>query len=104
MNEGTTITMGGKEWVIPALSLGQVRRLQPILEQIPIQADGVLTAETIDNSIAVIHAAMSRNYPDITLRDVEEMVDLRNIRPIFQAILGLSGLMPSGEVVAGTAK
>lgn len=90
--EGAKIKMGGKEWVVPALNFRQTRELQGQIKTIGnIPEDGEpLSTEIIDAVSAVAHAAISRNYPDITVDDVDTMLSVNLIGPIVAAVFGVS--------------
>lgn len=94
--DGVKIKMGGKEYEVPALSFGQLRRLMPKIASLSaIGAD--IQPEQMDAITEIVHAALSRNYPDITREAVEDMIDLRNAGAVISAVMGQSGLVPSGE-------
>lgn len=38
-------------------------------------------------------ASLQRNYPDVTLSDVEQWIDFGNLIPVFEAIISVSGLV-----------
>ena len=94
MIEGALVKMGGKEWTVPALTFKQVRTLLPKLTTIPANAVE-LNKEQMEIVTEVTHAAVSRNYPELTVDDVEDMLDLRNVQVILLAVMGQSGLEAS---------
>lgn len=98
MLPGKEIPFGRFKLIMPALSLKQVRQMTPLLSTIASSANGA-TPDDLGPMCDVIHAALVRNYPDILRADLDDMVDLNNIRDIWPALNGLSGLVPSGEVV-----
>jgi len=95
--------LGGKTYVIPPLSLGQLRRLQKKLEQ--------WSGDFDDKSVAVcvetVQCALSRNYPDITEDQVAEFIDVGNMFDLMQAVMDVSGLLRRAEeekkALAGTS-
>lgn len=91
--------MLGKEYVIPALNIGQVRRFQEdgTFSKASGNAD---SPEKMSAQIKVIHTAMKRNYPEITTEEIEEMVDMGNLVKIVAAVFGQSGMVAVGEAVA----
>ena len=97
-HEGITVHFAGNDWVVPALSLGQLKKLMPHFQSLQ---GGQFSIEQIDSSLQVIHAALSRNYPALQLEDVEDLVDLASMPIIMDAILRASGLVRQGEVTAG---
>lgn len=89
MIEGVKVMMGGKEWIVPALNFKQVRSIQGTLAQ--QQADP--TFDTFGLTVEVVQLALSRNYPEITKDEVEELVDLRNAKELFRVVMGQSGMI-----------
>lgn len=95
MIPGVPIQMGGQEWLVPALTLGQLRRLDAAIKALT-SGD----SEKVLNSVcAIVAAALSRNYPDMTEQKVEDLIDLSNRDEVVSAVLGNSGLKP-GEAAA----
>jgi hypothetical protein len=100
--DGVSIRMGGRDWIVPALTFGQIKRLRGRLEILPTEP-GVLSGAQIDAIIDVVHAALARNYPAVTVDEVgEHLLDLGNMATVIKAIMTGSGLVPSGEAEAGT--
>lgn len=96
MIEGVKVMMGGKEWIVPALNLKQVRTLLPKIQDLPENA-AEFRDDHIDGIVDVIHGALSRNYPEATREEVEDMVDLRNFQGIIMAIMAVSGLVVTDQ-------
>ena len=103
MIEGIKIKRGEAEYIIPPLSLGQVKKLYPIIEKMQ---NGTDTLEKFNAVVVVAQAALSRNYPEITAEAIEEIIDLGNIKSIIDAVMGISGFVsggaPPGSVPTGT--
>lgn len=97
MFDGVKITIGDTDYIVPPLNLGRLRKLRAELDAVQEFRDSkTLTDEQIDVYINVIHSALTRNYPDITREDIEDMIDLVNLGPVFKAIMGISGLVQGG--------
>jgi len=90
--------MGGQDWLVPSLTLGQLRRLDAHIRGLSSgNTEKVLTAVC-----TIVAAALGRNYPDMTPQKVEDLIDLSNRDRVIDAVLGNSGLMPGeAEAVAG---
>lgn len=102
--EGENIKIGGKEYVVPGLSFGQIERLSDTIEEIQkAGAGGKLDKALIRKVSEVAHAALSRNYPEISLEQVKDMLDTRNMKTVFAAIMGESGFVAAkgGNGAAG---
>ena len=89
---GTKIPIGNETYVLPALSLGQLRagglaRLKEHDEA--IAAGDIFAASVIRGEI--IFLALQRNYPDFDEATLMNHLDLRNTIPIWQIVLGASG-------------
>lgn len=101
---GTKVNLGGKEYVIPSLSVTQARELWPEMLKL---GKGITTedlengmVENYDRSIKIIHAAISRNHPDVELDDIRDSVDIgrgeSGLRNLLLIVTGMSGLRPEG--------
>lgn len=88
MYPGVEFDFGGDVRVIPALSLGDVIRLGPKLSK--IQSGGLDIADMAPVVVEIVYAALKRNYPEITAEDVANLVDLRNTKPVIDALMGVS--------------
>ncbi len=103
MIPGIAITMGGREWTIPPLTLGQLRRLMPKVRQLS-EINAQMGETQIAVLVEIVAAALQRNYPDITTDTIENLLDLGNSGPVLTAVLTGSGLrppgLPSGEAMA----
>jgi len=91
MIPGVTITMGGRDWLVPPLTLGQLRRLMPRVRQLT-EIDASMGAVQIGVLVEIITAALQRNYPDATAETVENLLDLANAGTVLNAVLTGSGL------------
>lgn len=96
MIPGVAITMGGREWVVPPLTLGQLRRLLPKVRQ--LSEIGTQMGETqIGVLVEIVAAALQRNYPEIAAEAVESLLDLGNATMVLNAVLMGSGLTPTAS-------
>lgn len=86
--DGVEMRLGNKAYIVPPLSLKKVRALQPRIEKLDISAMGALSPEALETVVEMAHAALARNYPEITLAEVEELLDLGNIGEVMKVILG----------------
>ena len=91
MFPGVTIAMGGQDWLVPPLTLGQLRRLMPKVRQ--LTGIGASMGETqIGVLVEIVAAALQRNYPEATADMVENLLDLGNASAVLNAVLTGSGL------------
>lgn len=92
--DGETVTLGRQDYVLPPLSLRQVEKFQP---RIDAYLKGAVGGDTAGLMIDVVHNALSRNYPQMTRDEVGDLLDLKNLQPVFMALLRQSGWAPAAE-------
>lgn len=95
--EGEIVNLAGTDYTVPALSLRQVRELASKLEKLDAEATGMPAAEQMEAVVDVLHAALSRNYPDMTKEQVLDLIDLGNMTSLVKAAMRTSGLVGKGE-------
>jgi hypothetical protein len=100
---GVEVAMGGETWLIPPLTLGQLRRLMPKVRQLT-DVDASMGEPQIAVLVEIVATALQRNYPNVTFEQVENLLDLANAGAVLNAVLTGSGLKtrgsPLGETVA----
>jgi len=90
--EGESIKIRGKEYIVPGLSLGQIESMADKIQSIAENGDK-LSKEMMTTISEISHAALSRNYPAMTLDEVKDMMDMRNMKVVLEAVMGASGFM-----------
>ncbi|MFH1816650.1 MAG: hypothetical protein ABIK08_04090 [Pseudomonadota bacterium] len=75
--------------VIPPLSLGAMEQLQ---ERLTGMSDDMFDPENISTVIDTLHAALGRNYPDMTRDEVANLVDLENMQEAMTCAMDVAGL------------
>jgi hypothetical protein len=98
MMPGVTVTMGGQDWIVPPLTLGQLRRLMPQVRQLT-EIGASMGEAQINVLIDIVTAALQRNYPETTPDKVENLLDLGNASAVLNAVLTGSGLKPGGAAM-----
>jgi hypothetical protein len=91
MIPGITIAMGGRDWLVPPLTLGQLRRLMPKVRQLT-EIGASMGEAQIGVLVEIVATALQRNYPDATVDMVENLLDLGNASAVLKAVLTGSGL------------
>ncbi len=99
MIKGIIIEMGGKEWTVPPLTIGQLRELAPELARFKLDTlflteEGV-NVEAVDAIIKIAHAALQRNYPDLSEDALVDLIDLGVMGEVAQAVFTGTGLKRS---------
>lgn len=92
--KGAAVELGGETYTVPPLALGAVKVLLPRLQALKVPESGLPDAETLDFMLEVIAAALQRNYPAMDAAALADLVDLGNIGPLFEVVMGGSGLAP----------
>jgi hypothetical protein len=80
-----SVVLGGREFTLSSLSLGDLRKLEPALLGVERDAAGGLASML--SLVKVIHASISKLHPEITLEDLEQMLDLNNFSEMLDRVL-----------------
>ena len=101
-NEGVPLKLGGNDYVLPPLNLAALEKYWPVIEswgEPPASLVGRLS-----EGAELLHAALVRNYEDLTLAEVKEGLDLANFPAALAQLLEVSGLVRRlpGEPQAGS--
>ena len=93
---GKPYVWGGKIYLLAPIGLGYMERVIDTTKKI---ASGQIDSEqSKEEMVKIITRSLRRNYPDITddfIRD--EILDITNMRDIYQLVLEASGLKPSAS-------
>jgi hypothetical protein len=85
----TKITLGGREFAIEPLKLGQLRGLLDALDDLSGKTGGAV----VDAAARVIQAGLARALPDLTLAEVLEFeATMDEVTAAVATILGAAGL------------
>lgn len=103
---GIWITFGTEAYRVPALGFAAIQDLQDKIANMGAVV-GRPSSEQMGTVLDVVHAAIVRNYPDMTRAEVAEMVDLENFEEVLGAVLNVAGFKPreagdQGEALAST--
>lgn len=115
--DAPVVTLAGREWFVPVLAMRQARvvvpglmRLMPLLGELQSgepRAMAKLGEAEFDDIVTVVHAALTRAYPDLSR---EDFLDLSISTPELIGALGVvtkqTGFFrpaPAGETQAGEA-
>lgn len=96
---GLPMQIGGREFVIAPLTLGQLRRLMPKVKQLA-QVGANMSEAQIGTLVEIVTAAVQRNHPDVTVDTMENLLDLGNAGDVLTEVLSGAGLKLRGEVTA----
>lgn len=100
---GVELTLGDQKFVVPPLSLGDLETYGDDINKFDALSDGKKVTLIID----ITHAAIKRNYPEMTRDDIKGLMSMRDMQAAFAAVMDVSELMPKGgaqgEAGAGSA-
>lgn len=82
---------GGVKKIIPPLSLGALQRLQGKLEALT-SATSPLEASAVATVVEATHSALKRNYPDVRIDEVADLIDVSNMHDVIGCVLDVAGL------------
>ncbi len=90
--DGVAIKLAGREYIVPSLTVKQARKLWPEV----LEMEAGITKENLPDKqakmLAVIHTALARNYPSVTIEEMEDLVDLSSINKLVTIVMGNSGI------------
>ena len=96
--------------VIPALTCGALKRNWPKFSDLrrrvqDASGEDISDAlpELMGAQVALIHAALRRNYPDLTLEQLEDDLEMSQVGALFARLVEYSRL-DKGDASAGEAK
>jgi hypothetical protein len=95
MVPGTVVPIGGEDFIVPPLSITQLRAFLPRVQQLVGLDAAQMGDAQLEVLVAIITTALQRNYPELTTAKVEEILDLGNALPVLNAILGGIKLPPA---------
>lgn len=87
---GTPLILNGQEYIVPPLSLGALEQLQDKIASVDGTANDIRQVSAI---IDCAHAALKRNYPEMTREQVADLIDIANMNAVFEAVMNVSGMV-----------
>ena len=85
---GIKFAFADRELVIPPLSLTAHEQLVDRLDA--VRSGGLVGAASTGTIIDAVHAALKRNYPEMTRDEVGELLDLGNMSEALEAVMDVS--------------
>jgi hypothetical protein len=86
--------------VVPPLTIGLLEQLQQRISEVEGNAADPKQIATI---IDTVHAALLRNYPEMTRDQVGALIDLGNMNEVFACVMDVSGMkrkaLAEGEIL-----
>lgn len=87
--EGLDVRLGYYTYVVPALLLCDLKQAlkRKLFEQVKGGVDtSFFTEESIDATLTLLHWSLRRNYPSLTMEDIEQIVDVASLEDAAKAI------------------
>ncbi len=88
-----------KDWIVPSLSIDQLLTHLPMLEELAGMNRATPWAgvgkERLNAVLAMVLNAMQRNYPELTLGELQNLLDLNTISQVIAAVLASVPLAPA---------
>ena len=98
------------KYVVPALSLRQLRSSKEMIgEFLALEKALVLSpSETqlfraLDITLKLVHLAITRNYPEATEAEIEDLLDMNTFRDLVGCVMGSSGFKLVTQMPEGVA-
>jgi len=100
--DGVPLKLGGTDYILPPLNLAALEKYWPVIESWGEPPASLV--QRLSEAAELLHAALLRNYPELTLAEVKEGLDLASFPAILPQLLEVSGLTrrPPGEPPAGS--
>jgi hypothetical protein len=101
--DGVPLRLGGADYVLPPLNLAALEKYWPVIQGWGKEGP-VDLVQRLGEAAELLHAALVRNYPELTLAEVKEGLDLANFPGAVGQLLEVSGLarQAPGEPEAGS--
>ena len=93
---------GERVYKLPPLSMGAMERLQKGLAA--LSTAEALSPESITTIVDAAHAALRRNYPNLSREDVADLVDVGNMFDVVGAVLDVSGIKRKAQAAEQAEK
>lgn len=97
--KGIAIQFGDTSLVVPPLNFRALQSLQSRLAGF----SGGTDPDSIQVVVDAFHSAVVRNYPDMTVDQVVDLLDLENMQAVMEAVMDVSGLRRKAMEATTTA-
>ncbi len=91
MIEGRTVNIGGTDYTVPPFPMKLIR-LHPEWIRSVRSIEDIPTAEQTEAIVGIIHSAIARNYPDVSMEALEDALDIRTALEALAAVMDVSGM------------
>jgi hypothetical protein len=103
VTDAVTIKVGGREWYIPVLPLRQTVKIVPLAAKLTGLSVKAIAEEHADAVVRIVHIALSRAYPAVTLDELYDTMRLDELVAAIPVVLGQTGALKLVDRAAGEA-
>jgi len=87
MLEGTVVKLGELDLVVPRVPLKAFRCHPEWFAKIDSMS-GIMQPDDVTAIVSVVYSAIERNYPDMTIEQVEDLLDIGNVGDMLKVVMG----------------
>jgi hypothetical protein len=93
---GKWTVIGLDEYRIPPLGFEELKDFEDDIRALREMQGGLPTKAQMGIISRMVHAALARNYPKLTIEDVRPMIDVGNCQRLIATVMALSGYEKGG--------
>lgn len=97
------IEVGGVRHFIPVLPLRQTMKIVPLIAEIRSLDARTITEEQVAKAARIVHIALTRAYPGITIEEVEDEMTFAEMLAGVKVIIDQTTAFERGDAAAGEA-
>lgn len=106
---GVAVRIGDLDLTMPSLSVKQAEKYWPTilaLDQSGASREelSAVMSKKFNDITEMVHAALSRNYPAMSLEELKDTISISQIKSLVMILLGQSGLESAGEPKPGETR
>jgi hypothetical protein len=102
---GVWVTLGDESYRIPPLAFRSVQELADDVAGLATMGTRPTPAQ-MQTVSKIVHSAIARNYPSMTIEQIDDMLDIGNYQEVLSAVLVIGGFKKgaagTGEPAAST--
>ena len=97
LTAGVEVRLAGQQYILPPASFAALKRhTRALLQFEGKQLNSVEATELAEVQLALVLAALQRNYPAATQEWLEDAIGIEQVRDLYAAAMNAAGLQESG--------
>ena len=97
LTDGVEVRLAGQHYILPPASFAALKRhTRELLQFEGKQLNSVEATELAEVQLALVLAALQRNYPAATQEWLEDAIGIEQVRELYAAAMNAAGLHESG--------